>query len=663
MWSYISTRRYARAAVLLAPLALLLTVWLIVNASPAPPATVPGDLHSPNQIVPTPNPAPVSTPPNAPNTFIFAGPLDPATLDPAADYEFAGAEIINNVYEPLLFRKRDTTDQFIPILAEQLPTISDNDKTYTFRIRKGIKFHEGQDLTAEDVAYTFWRGMIQDTAGGPQWMILQPFFGLDVQNFKDGVVAGQHNNNWAEACEAVKQAITYDSAAGTVTMHLKQTYDPFLQVLSGPWGSIVSKSWVAQVGGWNGECATAEMYHDPKAENNPLTRTMNGTGPYKLERWTAKQEISLLRNDNYWIKAPLWQGGPSGPASIQRVVLKNVDDWNTRLAMLKAYDADSIAVDQQYYSQLDSMLRQRCDYPTQACQPVNPSGFLDEYKGLPSNSAWYIPLNQQINPAGGNPRIGSGKLDGNGIPPDFFSDIHVRKAFNYSYDWDTFIKDYMHGDVEQVLGPIPNGVFGYDPSQPHYSFDLNKAAQEFKASTLKSPDGESLWDTGFYLQLVYPSGDANSPVQGRMLKENLAKINPRFRLEIAEEPWPALLSENGEKRLPMTTVGWLEDFHDPHDWVQPYLGSNGWASSFTRFPEDLQKELDGLILKAVQTTDAQERISIYGQLQNIAYDNALYIFTVQPHNRAYIPAWVRGWRSSEVTGMFGDYFYSLSKGP
>src|SRR5512140_1124350 len=44
-----------------------------------------------------------------------------------------------------------------------------------------------------------------------------------------------------------------------------------------------------------------------------------------------------------------------------------------------------------------------------------------------------------------NPYIGSGKLDGNGIPPDFFTDVNVRKGFSYSFDWDTFITDVYKG--------------------------------------------------------------------------------------------------------------------------------------------------------------------------------------------------------------------------
>src|SRR5262249_2985905 len=153
----------------------------------------------------------------------------------------------------------------------------------------------------------------------------------------------------------------------TVTMHLKQPYGPMLQILAGPWGSIVSKPWVIKQGGWDGDCSDAQKYHDPKVENDELFKVMNGTGPYKLDRWQPGQQFSLIRNDNYWLKTPLWEGGPAGPASLQRILIKQVPDWGTRLAMLKAGDADTIGVDQQYYSQLQGLVRDQCAYVAANC--------------------------------------------------------------------------------------------------------------------------------------------------------------------------------------------------------------------------------------------------------------------------------------------------------
>ncbi|MFL5733550.1 MAG: ABC transporter substrate-binding protein [Chloroflexia bacterium] len=642
--------------------------------APAPsqstPASSPAPTQAAQETVAATDTAPAAVAPTTaplaiknPDTLVEATTADVQTLDPSWLYDTSSYEVVFQVYESLLMTRRESTSQFVPLLATKWDASSDG-KTYTFDIRKGVKFHQGQDLTPEDVAYSIWRGTMQDRSGGPQWIMLQPLFGLDVLSFKDGVVAKQHNNNWVSACEAVKKAVTFDNSAGTVTLHLKQPYGPMLQILTGPWASIVSKSWVSGLGGWNGDCATAEKYNDPKAEADELFKVMNGTGPYKFDRWKHSEEIALTRNDNYWLKEPLWQGGPSGPAQVKNVLIKIIPEWGTRFTTLKNGDADFAVVDPQYISQADPLVKETCDN-NGGCAETNPSGLLRLHKNLPSVSADGIFFTQAINTVGGNDRIGSGKLDGSGIPADFFSDIHVRKAFNYCFDWDIYIKQVWHGEAEQALGPIINGELGFDPSQAHYSLDLDKCAAEFKAASLKSPEGKSLWDTGFTLQYVYDTGTDNRKVAAQILQGNLAKVNPRFKLTIAEEPWPSVLKELTDGRLPIYMINWIEDFHDPHDWVFAYLSSGGAFSGTQHFAKDLQDRLDSLITKGIETTAPQEREKIYKELQNAAYENALDIFAEQPQLRRYEQPWVKGWYYNPTypgSGYPGTYFYVLSKG-
>src|SRR5436190_3106523 len=599
-----------------------------------------------------------------PNTLTVGVFGDAETMDPAWAYDTSSASVIFNVYEPLVFMKKDKTSEFVPLLASKWDISSDG-KTYTFTIRKDVKFHEGQDLTPEDVAYSIWRGLIQDRSSGPQWIMLQPFFGLDVQSFQTDVVEKQFNKDFAKGCEAVKKAITFDNGAGTVTMNLKQPYGPMLQILTGSWASIVSKQYVTAHNGWNGDCATAEKFHDPKAEASELFKAMNGTGPFKLERWTPKEEFSLVRNDNYWIKEPLWEGAPTGPAKLQRVSIKSINEWGTRFAAFKTGDLDISVVENQYITQVDPLVKETCEFSKDfACTPTNASGFLRLYKGMPTSTNAAILLNQMVNTTGGSTRLGSGKLDGNGIPPDFFSDINLRKAFNYAFDWDTFIKDVEHGEAEQALGPIVDGLLGYDAKQAKYSHDLTKAADAFKASTIKSADGKSVWDTGFKFQYVYNEGNDNRKVAGEILKDNLSKINPKFQIDITSEPWHAFLKETTDGTLGAFMLGWQEDFHDPHDWVSPYLSSAGAFSGGQHFEKGLQTQLDDLINKAVSSTDQNERAKLYGQLQNLSYENALDVFVDQPQGRDYHQLWVKGWYYNPIIPIMantGLYLYVLSK--
>lgn len=672
-----SSKVLQRRGIIIAFIIPLLLSACTTGSEPAPTATVVSAPPSPttasqpvaptNTVAvapPTVTTASVARPEmKNPDTLVEGVTGDAQTLDPAWLYDTSSGEVVFQVYETLLMFKREKTDEYVPLLATKWD-ISQDGKTYTFNIRKGVKFHEGQDLTPEDVAYSVWRGVMQDRSGGPQWIMLQPLFGLDVLSFKDGVVDKQFNKDWVAACEGVKKAVTFDNAAGTVTYNLKQPYGPMLQILTGPWAAVVNKSWVASKGGWDGDCKNAEKHHDPKVGDDELFKVMNGTGPYKLQRWTPGEEIALTRNDNYWLKEPLWEGGPSGPASTKNVLIKIMQEWGTRFGALQAGDLDFAMVDTQYIAQIDPLVKETCG-PTGNCTPLSANGTLRLHKNLPAAAADAIFFNQNIDNTGSTNRIGSGKLDGNGIPPNFFSDINVRKAFNYCFDWATFIKDVWHDEAEQAYGPIIKGMLGYDASQAHYSLDLTRCADEFKASTLKSESGASLWDTGFSLQYVYDTGTDNRKTAGEILKANLAAVNPKFKLEIANEPWPAMLDELTGKHLPLFMVGWIEDFHDPHDWMLPYMSSGGAFSAFQGLPKELTDKTDSLIAQGIGTADPAERAKIYQQLQNMAYENALDIFLEQPQQRRYEQLWVKGWYFNPTyfgSGYPGVYFYALSKG-
>jgi peptide/nickel transport system substrate-binding protein len=641
-------------------------------STPAPAAETPASPVATPAATPVTTPsAPTSAAPAGsataknPDTIVEATYGDPESLDPAWAYDTASGEVIFNVYQTLVFPKKDSTTEFVPMLATKWDISSDG-MTYTFTIRKGVKFQDGQDLTPEDVAYSFWRGMIQDRAGGPQWIMLQPFFGLDVQSFKDDIVTKQFNGDWTKAVQAVEKAVTFDNNAGTVTLHLKQPYGPMLQILSGTWASVVSKPWVIQQGGWDGTPATAEKFHDPAAEKDELFKIMNGTGPYKLDQWLPSQEVDLVRNDNYWMTDPMWDGAPTGPAKIQRVVIKDIPEWGTRFAMLKTGDADLITVDRQYVAQVDPLVKGTCDYKTNQCTPTsNADGTLRLYQGLPTLIGDTIFLNENVNTTGGNNMLGSGQLDGNGIPANFFSDMNIRKAFNEAFDWDTYIKQIWNGEAEQMLGPIIDGELGFDPNQAHYSYNPDQAAADFKASTLKSADGKSLWDTGFYIQYVYNTGNDQRRVAGEILQADLAKINPKFKVAVFDEPFPVLLKDQVAGRMPLFMLGWQEDYHDPQDWVVPFLATGGTYGGTQHFPADVQKQMDQLITQAVQESDPQARAKLYGQLQNMAYENALNIFLVQRQERHYEQLWMNGWYYNPTypgATPVGEYFYVLSKG-
>lgn len=584
---------------------------------------------------------------------------DPESLDPAWTYETFGAGVEQQVYDTMIFYDRYSVDIFVPNLATEWE-VSDDALTYTFHIREGVTFHEGGTLEPHDIAYTIQRMLLQDRVDGPVWIFLEPLVGTSTINdlaAEAGDVA---------ACEKAKEAVVADDEAGTVTLNLVAPFGPMFQVLAQPWAGAMDMEWMIEQGDWDGRCDTWRNWNDPAAEESIVFKQMNGTGPFMLDHWTPGEEIVLVRNPNYWRTEPLWEGGPSGPAALERVVIKEVDEFGTRLAMLQAADADHIYVPRQFISQLEDLLVEECtgvDPVTglsKDCVATGKAGAVRVTKDIvqPASDTFFFTFN--INTEGGNPFIGSGTLDGSGIPPDFFSDIHIRKAFNYCFDWETYIADVYLGEAAQERGPIIPGMAGYDPNSFVYSYDPAKCEEEFKASTLTAEDGASLWDTGFYMQLAYNTGNATRQAASELLKQGLEAINPNFSVAVVNIPWPAYLDARRGARLPVHLTGWLEDYHHPHNWVVPYMASYGAFSRAQFFPEDLQTLFDEKIAAAVQLTDPAAADAAYKELQQLAVDNVIDIFLVTPLGRRYEQAWVKGWVYNPLFPML-QFFYTISE--
>ncbi|HSN93627.1 MAG TPA: ABC transporter substrate-binding protein, partial [Anaerolineaceae bacterium] len=226
-----------------------------------------------------------------------------------------------------------------------------------------------------------------------------------------------------------------------------------------------------------------------------------------------------------------------------------------------------------------------------------------------------------------NPYVGSGLLDGNGVPGDFFADVHIRKAFAYAFDTDIVINDIYQGEAVPAPMIMLAGMPGFDQNFVRYSFDPEKSAEEFKLADVNKngvaagEDPEDVWEKGFRMTMLFNTGNTTRKVYAEILKENLAAINPKFQIEIQELPWPSYLANQRAYRIPILTGGWLEDIHDPHNWFQPYTtGTYGGRQSL---PQDLKDQFQVLLDKGVAETNVEARGKIYQEAQQLYYDQAV----------------------------------------
>ncbi|MDR7549389.1 MAG: ABC transporter substrate-binding protein [Armatimonadota bacterium] len=555
-----------------------------------------------------------------PDTLIYVSFADPETMDPAYAYDTASSTIILwHIYETLVFFSGSSTGTFVPMLATEVPTvanggISPDGKTYTFKIRDGVKFHDGSPLTAEDVKYSLLRFMFMDRDGGPSELLLAAI--LDTHGTRDERGALKPGL-FAEADRAIQVS------GNTVRITLKKPFAPFMSIMA-MWSMTVNKKWAIAQGDWNGTAAGLCRLNNPKKpEDTPLFSKANGTGPFKFVQWDrAARQVILERHDTYWRQ----------PAALRRVIVRVVEDFGARRLMLQQGDADIVAVSRPEQSGVEGLPGVR---------------IIDDISRLITDGIF---MNMNINVAGGNPDVGSGRLDGAGIPPDFFADINVRRGIAYAFDYTTMIRDCWRGKASAGNGPIPKGMFGHPSGGKWYTYDPARAAAAFREA-----HGGRVWTAGFRFGVLWNTGNATRACIASVLKANIEAINPRFRVDIRSITFPTLLQQYRESRLPVWILGWAADFPDPDNFVTPFMHSDG---TYAKAQGYKNPEVDQLILRARFEPDPAKRRAMYAKLHEIAYNDVTTLYSYRVDFQV-MRSWVRGWYYNPA--FFGPYFYPMSK--
>ena len=560
-----------------------------------------------------------------PDTYVQATSKSIVTLDPAYAYDAASLAVISNVYEPLISCKNTTTSEYEPVLSAEVPSlkngrISDDRTTYVFPIRKGIFFHDGTPLTPEDAKYSLMRLMLQDREGGPSSLLLRPILGTDSTRNEQGHIL---TYLYREADQNIQ------IHGNDLIIHLKHPWNPFLAVMA-RWSFVLPKPWAVRHGDWDGTETTWTRYNNPEKTTFYISNHMNGTGPYLLESWKKQaRQIVLLRNDRYWKK--------TAALTLRRILIQEIQDFAARKRMLLLGDADSIDVERRFLSQIQAVPGVET---TDGLSPIQIDPILCFTFHVSS-------------PA--NPYIGSGKLDGGGIPPDFFADVNVRKGFAYSFDYNRYLQDTFDEKASQAKSPIPPRLFGHNPGQKTYRYDLPKAREHFQ----KALQGQ-VWDKGFQLTLNYDLGNMEHQRAAEILKNGVESVHRKFKIDVKPLPWDKIAKELRRKKLPLFVIGWAIDYADPHSFSYPLLHSQGTIASKQGYRNS---SLDQWIEEAALETDPQKRDRLYRKIQWAAYEDAPQIWITSGLASRVQRSRVKGWSFNPLfpgAPHFG-YYYELYK--
>jgi peptide/nickel transport system substrate-binding protein len=224
--------------------------------------------------------------------LVVAWPAEPVSLDPAVVTDGVSLAVTQQIFETLV-RFRGETTELEPGLAASWETSADG-RVWTFRLRPGVRFHDGTPLDARAVVWNFdrWR-----RRGHP--------------HHADQVRAGRTFEYWESQFDGFDEdsVVAAVEAAGplTVRLTLRRPLAPLLASLAIPGFAIASPDAVARRG--------------PESGKHPV-----GTGPFRLREWRAGETLVLEASPAY--------RGP-GP-HVRRVVVRAIRDPAQRLAALRA---------------------------------------------------------------------------------------------------------------------------------------------------------------------------------------------------------------------------------------------------------------------------------------------------------------------------------------
>lgn len=229
------------------------------------------------------------------DTVVMAKALDDMiSLDPGEAFEFSGGEVVGNMYERLVYYDLKNVASMHGVIAESWGVGSDG-KTYTFKLRPGLKFSSGNPLTSADVIYSLQRSVILNKA--PGFILTQ--FGFTKENVAERIRAADPMTVVLETDKAVAPSFFYYCLTAGVA-------------------SIVD-SQVAKQHEQNGDLG-----------NDWLKQHSAGTGPYMLRVWKANESYILDANPNYHGKAPI----------TPHVFVRHVKEPATQRLLLEKGDVD-----------------------------------------------------------------------------------------------------------------------------------------------------------------------------------------------------------------------------------------------------------------------------------------------------------------------------------
>ena len=512
-------------------------------------------------------------------TLTFATISEPLSLNLAISNDASSSNVLGNLFEGLT-ETSWLTDEVEPALAESWQR-SDDGLTWTFNIRKDVRWHDGQPFTAHDVDFTFNRIIYnQDIAASSAASFHFRYF-------------DEATGQWEESPMTVTALDDY-----TVQCILPLPFAPFLRSM----GTAIYPKHILEK---HVDDGTFESTWDIETDPSEII----GTGPFTIESYEPGQSLVLKRNPDYWLKD---SAGNSLPY-LDKIVRVIVPDLAAELAKFRAGESDTHGVTGEEFAELE-LLQESENYTLYRRGPAFGTTFLA------------FNMNPGVNAETGQPYLTPEKLD-------WFSTKEFRQAIAHSIDKDTVIRDVLHGlGYPQWASISPATGDFHNPFVPRYEYNLDKANRMLDDLGWTDTDGDGIREDGngnpIAFKMVTNTGNTVRGDVAEIVHSGLRQLGLNVEYELVE--FGDLVSQLTDTYSWETMIIGFTGGPDPHGGITFWHSGEGlhlWHPNQPQPGTDWEAEMDELYIKASQELDREKRVEYYHRAQDVAAENVPVIYT------------------------------------
>ena len=397
-------------------------------------------------------------------TLVFAGAADPVVLDGALVSDGESIRAITQIYETLVFLEPGTTEP-VPGLAESWEPNEDG-TVWTFTIRDGVTFHDGEPLNAEAVCFNFDRwynfsGPLQNPSASYYWQVV---FGGFAQTDPE---SGAPEETLYQSCEATDEQ--------TAVITLTKPSATFIPALAQQAFSIASPSALTE---FEADAGTVDADGVFQPSGTFGTEHPIGTGPFQFDSWIRGDRLVLTRYDDYW----------GEPAKIDELIIRPIADNAARLQALQTGEI-------QGYDLVEPQ-----DIPT--IEGDENLQILDR----PAFNVAYVGINQAK-------------------PP--MDDIEVRKALAYGLNRQEVVDSFYAGRGVVATQFMPPEVVGYADDVTEYEYDPQMSRQILQDAGYELPVPIEFWYPSDVSRPYMPDPKRNFEAFAASLAEAGFEVTPK----------------------------------------------------------------------------------------------------------------------------------------